>query len=88
MLSRQEELSGTSGTNQRRSAQGHEGSEKIQKKKENWMKEKRRRRRREGFRKRGSLQAKNSVAAVPGLSRPLLAGSLGRFVFYTQNDVN
>ncbi len=32
MLSRQEELSGTSGTNQRRRAQGHEGSERKLKK--------------------------------------------------------
>lgn len=32
MLSRQEELSGTSGTNQRRRAQGHEGSERRLKK--------------------------------------------------------
>lgn len=33
MLSRQEELSGMSGTNQRRRTQGHEGSERRLKKK-------------------------------------------------------
>lgn len=32
MLSRQEELSGTSGTNQRRGALGHEGQKKNRKK--------------------------------------------------------
>lgn len=40
MLSLQEELSGTSGTNQKRRAQGHEGSEERLEKKENLTKEK------------------------------------------------